>query len=251
MAPGTMTYLNNSGIFGNIPMVEPTIFDMSSVGVLLGMEGQEQTSEEYGPPEGLAMGFIGRRRKGKSLSMVALSWMFNRYFKLPVLTNYGCDFAHGIHFEDPAKAMRFPGLATGRFSIPEILQWPEELENCVICCDEADRPFPSTRATTLMTEMFVNGLMMLGKRNIYFMWCCQNVRRIDGNLFFQTDVLIECDSWDYGRNVRWTMTDLHGAWAEPGTQRHKTFRNTERFKQMYNTREMFDPMERLTVKIKR
>lgn len=251
MALETMSYLNNAGIFGTIPMAEPTLFDMSSVGVLLGMEGQDRAPEEYGPPEGLAMGYIGRRRRGKSLSMVGVSYIFHRNFGLPVLTNYTCDFAHGVHFEDPERAMRYPGLATGRFSIPEILEWPEELGDCVICCDEADRVFPNVRSTTLMTEMFVNGLMMLGKRNIYFMWCCQNVRRIDGNLFFQTDVLIECDTWDHGRNVRWTMTDLHGAWAEPGTQRHKTFRNTEYYKTKYNTREMFNPMERLTIKVKR
>lgn len=205
----------------------------------------EPPKPEYYQPEGLVIGYTGRRRRGKSLSLVTIAKMMLDIYKYPVLANFWCSFATGL---PDAKT---EGLYTGRFTLEEIVALPDELHDCVILWDEIDRVFLSKRSTTLISEMLENGLNLLGKRNIWFFWGAQNIRRINSSLFWQTDLLFECDSRDKGYSVPMTMTDLHGAFGEPGTQVFRILRDTWRHKHQYNTREMFDPMERLSVRINR
>lgn len=195
-------------------------------------------------PEGLVIGFKGRRRRGKSLSMVGLGYGLSKQFGYPVISNFKCHFALGLDSD-------YPGMREGRVILDEILKFPPELKNCVIMWDEIDRIFLSMRRNTLVTEFLENGLTQLGKRNIYMLWALQNVQRLNSFLYWQTDVLIECDSRDGGYTVPWILTDLHGAWSYPGRTAKLLYHNAWRLRNTYDTREMFDPMERLTVGIKR
>lgn len=200
---------------------------------------------EIPQPEGKVIGFTGRRRRGKSLSMVTMGYLMRQIYHYPILANFSLDYMTGLPDAETE------GLYTGRFTLEEIITFPECLKDCVILWDEIDRIFLSKRSTTLVSEFLENGLNLLGKRNIWLFWACQNIRRINGSLFFQTDYLWECDSRNKGHDVPITMTDLHGASAPQGTQRFKVLKNTWLHKKRYNTREMFDPLERLSVRIDR
>lgn len=208
-------------------------------------EEKEEQEPEVCQPEGMVVGFTGRRRRGKSLTMVTLAYLFLRYYGYPILANFKCKYATGLPKANTA------GLKSGLFTLEEIIQFPPELEDCVLIWDEIDRIFISKRSNTLLSEFLENGLNMLGKRNIWLLWGAQNIRRINGSLFWQTDFLWECDSRNKGQSVPITMRDLHGAVAEPGAEAFRVLTDSWRHKTSYNTKEMFDPTERLSVIIDR
>lgn len=206
---------------------------------------EEDRKEEYRePPEGMCMGFRGRRRRGKSLSMVGMGGDLHKHYGYPVLSNFPCAYNTGLKSE-------YPGLSNGLFTLEEILAFPPELENCVILWDEIDRIFLAKRSITLVSEFLENGLNLLGKRNIWLLWACQNIQRINGMLYWQTDLMVECDSRNRGLSVPWRMTDVHGAFSDPGTTKELIYKDSYRHRGKYNTKQMFNPLERLTVKVSR
>lgn len=221
-------------------------FDTSLMQYLVSPSNEEIVVVHETPqPEGMVIGFTGRRRRGKSLSMVTIGYNMLDVYRYPILTNFSCSFATGL------PDAQTPGLLSGHFALEEIISFPPELHDCVIIWDEIDRIFLSKRSTTLVSEFLENGLNLLGKRNIWLFWGAQNIRRINSSLFWQTDLLYQCDSRDKGYTVPITMTDLHGAFAEPGTQTFRILTGTWRHKKHYNTKEMFDPLERLSVRFDR
>lgn len=219
---------------------------ISATGILeLLYPSEYQEKEEYGKdfPEGCVIGFHGHKRMGKSLSMVALAEMWHRYYKYPVIANFNCQFAKGI------PESNLPGLSSGRLYLDETVEFPPELKDCVIMWDEVDRVMTSKRTMSLLSEFIENSLNQIGKRNIWMMWSIQNIQRINPHMFYHTDFVIRCSTRDHGRNVYWQMTDMNGTYGPAGRQVRTIFSNTGRVKKLYDHREIFDPMERLSVQI--
>lgn len=227
-------------------ITRPRTFDNTLVKSFATHEfGDVEVITESPQPEGMVNGCTGRRRRGKSLAMVTMGFNMSRLYKYPLLTNFKCKYATGLPDAETY------GLATGHFTLEEIIDFPDVLHDCIILWDEIDRIFLSKRSTTLVSEFLENGLNLLGKRNIWLFWAAQNIRRINSSLFWQTDFIFNCDSRNKGQSVPVMITDLHGAFAEPGTQVDRILVGTWRHKHAYNTREIFDPLERLSVHITR
>lgn len=201
----------------------------------------EETDQEYNEPEGMIIGCHGRRRSGKSLSMVGMADIIRKNFDYAVMANFPLTFSTGV------ADSKYPGIRSGIVSLGEILNFPPELKNCCLLLDEIDRWLLSKRSQTLVSEFLEYGLNQIGKRNIWLFWATQNIQRINSHLFYHTDLLIGCQTNNHGKSVLWNMCDLSGVYGQPGQYTNTVFKNTTQWRGKYDTKHIFDPMERIGV----
>lgn len=148
--------------------------------------------------------FMGRRGKGKTLSMTGVGWAqhqrFARYAPYAkIMANYWLSFAP----EDLCHPL----------ILDELTGFPPWGQNGMLLADEGDAAFTSRRAmarTTLDFSIFVH---QIRKRRMEVCYTTQFPQEIDGQLLRQTDIFIQCEAHSGDRAVDLFIHDYWGQWS--------------------------------------
>lgn len=194
---------------------------------------KQKQERDLSAAEGLCVGFSGAKGRGKSLLMSAMGQEYRqRGYRL--WANYPCRGADTLDFA-------------------EFLKFPEWLRDGVILWDEFDRHVSSARGN-MNVALYIDGFQrQIRKRKVFFLWGSQNPDALSSAATYQTDLLFMCDSPRHGpgkgKIIPVVIVDIAGEWGEPGSITQHVFRNMDHYWGCYDTDNIFDPLERWSVRL--
>jgi len=172
------------------------------------------------------VGFVGRRGAGKTLAMTFLAYFLKQKYDCKVKTNYWTAFSEPV-------------------DLYELIHFPQDIRDIVLAVDEIHLWLDSRASMSVLNRLFSLFTTQLRKRNIYFLWTSQMERMLEGRVWWQTDILVKCQTPDYGRTLYLDFIDLWGQWRRPEDVVLRVLPQADRFWKLYHTDQLFNPVESL------
>ncbi len=224
-----------------------------------GKETSKSQIQIIKPQESLVVGFSGPRGSGKTLAMSYLS-LIDMKRGHPVLANYtiGGHVKRGQYeYEVNSKPLEFT----------KMLELSESLQYCITCIDEINLWFASTKWMTQGNRLMQITLQQLRKRAMSLYYTTQNIRWVDNQIRWQTDLHVMCHDMSRtpqgieaglhrGEYIRLAIMDLSGyltgrPYDESGEVYHAML-DARPIWNCYNTENIVDPWEAMAkVELKR